>query len=256
MQVRVHKRESLKGALLLVGFPSRGFVGGVAANYVIEDLKMWHIASLYDSRFPPTVVVRDGVAYSPIQFFVSAERCGPDGKCDKLVVCLSEIPIEPELIGEVARAILGWAQTEGVSHVVVLEGMESTQPPEDGKRRRGGAVVRGVRSIASRHRMEKYVGGPFQEGVVSSYASGFLLVANELDLDLIALYIEAKADLPDAAAAAALLGSVNPLLPHLNLDPKPLAQRARQLESTMKSSHDRTGKQIGAMRRSSEFMYQ
>ncbi|MBI2078638.1 MAG: PAC2 family protein, partial [Euryarchaeota archaeon] len=172
MEIRVHKPEDLKGSMLLIGFPSRGLVGGVAANFVIDELKMWQIASLHDPRLPPTMIVRDGVGFSPIQFYVSAERCGPDGTCDKLVACLSEVPFDTNLLGEVAWTIMKWAKDNGVAHVVVLEGVESTTPGKpaarNGKDR--APMIRGVRSLSSKQQLAKYKIPKVTEGVVSGYA--------------------------------------------------------------------------------------
>lgn len=240
---------------MLIGFPSRGLVGGVAASYVIEELKMWHFASLYDPRLPPTIVARDGTADSPIQFFVSAERCGPDGKCDKLVTCLAEVPIEPELLGDVAWTIVHWAKKSKVSHIVVLEGMESTKLPEDaGRKRRSN--VRGVRSLSSRHKLDKYRVDELKDGVVSSYASAFLLAANALGMDLVAMYVEARAGLPDAHAAARLLKSVDVMLPHMDLEAEILERRSLELEKSMKRTIEQTQDQLTSLRKASEMMYQ
>lgn len=259
MEIQVHKKESLKGSLLLVGFPSRGLVGGVAANFVIDELKMWHFASLYDRRLPPTVSVRDGVAYSPIQFFASAERCGPDGNCDKLVVALSEVPFDPKLLGEVADTIVAWAKREGVEHIVVLEGTEFTHEVAvgNGKKRagRGPPKLRGVRSLASRHKFDKYQVEVVAAGVVSSYAAAFLLAANRHEADLVAFFIESAADFPDAGAAAALLQRVDPMLPHIDFETKRLAKRVKALEANMKSTIQRTKHELASIGRASEMMY-
>lgn len=257
MEIRVHKPEDLKGSMLLIGFPSRGLVGGVAATFVIDELKMWQIASLQDPRLPPTMVIKDGVGYSPIQFYVSAERCGPDGTCDKLVACISEVPFNPELLGEVAWTIVTWAKKEGVAQIVVLEGVESTTPGgAKGNGKSKAPVIRGVRSISSKHSLTKYKIPKVPEGVVSGYASAFLLAANALDVDLVTLFIEARADLPDAHAAAFLLKVVDPMLPHIDFESKRLEARAVQLETDMKRSIKTTTRQLAAMRRTTDLMYQ
>jgi predicted ATP-grasp superfamily ATP-dependent carboligase len=259
MQVRAHRKESIKGSLLVIGFPSRGLVGGVAASYVIEDLKMQHIASIYDPRLPPTMVVRDGVGQSPIQFFSSAETCGPDGSCDKLVTCLSEIPLDSQILGETAWSILKWAKDEGVAHVVVLEGVESTRPlaAKHGTKKSAPSanLIRGVRSRTSKHRLGLYNIDPMGEGLISSYASAFLMAADDLDVDLVALYIEARSDVPDARAAAELLRSVDAMLPNIDFRTQALDDQAVKFEARMRTTLEASKKQLSEMRRTLDMMY-
>jgi predicted ATP-grasp superfamily ATP-dependent carboligase len=256
MEVRVHDPESLDGSLLLIGFPSRGLVGGVAATYVIDDLKMKHIASIYDPRLPPTMVVRQGVGHSPIQFYASAETCGPDGSCDKLIICQSEIPLEQKILGDVAWTILQWAKDEGVRHVVVLEGIDPTRPgPRKNGQKDAAATIRGVRSLTSKHDLKRYHVEPWDEGLLSGYASAFLMAADDLGVDLVALFVEASADLPDARAAATLLRSVDAMLPHIDFRTKELDERALQVEQRMKTTLERNKRHLEEMRRTLEMMY-
>lgn len=253
----MHKRESLAGSLLLLGFPSRGLVGGVAANYVIEDLKMWHVASLYDQRLPPSVVVRDGVADSPIQFFVSAERCGPDGNCDKLVAGMSEIPIEPRILNEVAWAIIRWAKNMRIRHIVVLEGVDAVAKVQSEvvKVPKDGAIL-GARSIRSKVDLKRFGVEAVKESLLSSVAAPFLLAANAEGVDLVALYVQAQERVPDANAAARLLRSVDDMLPHIDFRTDVLEKRAKAIEASMRANTVKQAAQLSAMRRASEMMYQ
>lgn len=258
MKIILHHDEPVKDALLLVGFPSRGLVGGVAANFVIEDLGMRHIGGLYDARFPPTVVVRNGVAHAPIRLFASDAKCGLDGSCDKLVVALSDIPLDPVLLNEVARSIIQWAKDEGIAGTVVLEGIKGNDAlhshnGNDGKKTT--PRIRGVRSLNSKHRFDQKKVEVVKDAMLSSYASSFLLAANELGVDLVGFFIESRSDVQDAQAAVMLLQRVDPLLPNLNFDSREMKRRAGSLESKMKSTIKSSARELKAIRRPNEMMY-
>jgi len=48
---------------LVCGFPGSGFVGKLAVEHLIEELKAKHMADIYSSAFPPQVMIRpDGTA--------------------------------------------------------------------------------------------------------------------------------------------------------------------------------------------------
>ncbi len=48
---------------LVCGFPGSGFVGKLAVDHLIQELKARHLADIYSSAFPPQVMIRpDGTA--------------------------------------------------------------------------------------------------------------------------------------------------------------------------------------------------
>ncbi|MBI2077520.1 MAG: hypothetical protein HYT80_03990, partial [Euryarchaeota archaeon] len=76
------------------------------------------------------------------------------------------------------------------------------------------------------------------------------------EVDLIALFAEARADLPDAHAAAFLIKVVDPMLPHIDFESKRLEAKAVQLEGDMKRAIKTTTRQLAQMRRTNDLMYQ
>ena len=257
MQIILHEKEQVKDALLLVGFPSRGLVGGVAANFVIDDLNMRHIGALYDARLPPTVAVRNGVAHAPIRLFASDTKCGPDGSCDKLVVVLSDIPLEPNLLNDVARTIVQWAKTQGIGATVVLEGIKGNDALHNRNGTNGKKLprIRGVRSLQSKHRFDEQQIEIVHDAMLSSYASAFFLAANELDVDVVGFFIESRTDVQDAQAAVNLLQHVDPLLPNINFDTRQMKRRASTLETQMKGTIKSSARELQAIRKPNEMMY-
>jgi len=53
--------EPLKGAMMVVGFPTHGLVGSVAASYLVHSLDMTLVAYMTSEEFPPTVIMEEGI---------------------------------------------------------------------------------------------------------------------------------------------------------------------------------------------------
>jgi predicted ATP-grasp superfamily ATP-dependent carboligase len=254
MRIVEYGAEDLEGSLLLVAFNSRGLVGPIVSSYVIEQLSMWPVAALVDRRFPPTVVVRDGVGAPPVEFFVSAERCGPDGRCDQLLVMNAEIPLPPELAQEAARAVVAWAHGRGVRHVVTVEGFEF-EGSRDADSEGEGGVLRAVAGANETLTLDA-VGVPaLPDGMITSHASAFLLAGRELGVEIVSVFAEAEEEL-DAAAAAQVLGRIDPLLPNLDLGSDGFMERVEaQGEERRRRSRDQV-RQVKELQRSYRMMYQ
>jgi hypothetical protein len=51
--------RDLKSPPLICGFPGSGYVGKLAIDHLIEELKAKHLADIYSSSFPPQVMIRN-----------------------------------------------------------------------------------------------------------------------------------------------------------------------------------------------------
>ena len=53
----------LRGTFLICGFPGTGFVGKLAVDHLIQELRAKHLADIYSTSFPPQILIRtDGTA--------------------------------------------------------------------------------------------------------------------------------------------------------------------------------------------------
>ena len=73
--------EPLQGAMMVIGFPTHGLVGSVAASYLVHALDMTSVAYMTSDHFPPTVIMEEGVVSAPVRFYVSKLVCGVDRSC-------------------------------------------------------------------------------------------------------------------------------------------------------------------------------
>ena len=72
--------------------------------------------------FPPTVIMEEGVVSAPIRFYASRTSAASTRRCEQLVVAISDIQPPPEMLNDLGRAILDWAETKGIQLVVAVEG--------------------------------------------------------------------------------------------------------------------------------------
>ena len=234
--------EPLKGAMMVVGFPTHGLVGSVAASYLVHALDMSAIAYAIGDSFPPTVIMEEGIVNAPVRIYASKLVCGPDRRCDQLVVALSDIQPTPELLGLLTRSLLDWAESKRIQLVVAVEG----QPVED-ETKQGEARVVAMTNRAAADLLDKY---RFDRanGVVTGFSGGLMLNAIGRALPVVCLVAQAHKEYPDARAAAKVIESINPLVPMLLLDTKPLREKARQIEAEVRKSLAQQRQSISNMR--------
>ena len=245
IRIEETRGEPIHGAMMVVGFPTHGLVGSVAASYLVHTLDMHPVAYMVSEEFPPTVIMEAGVVAAPVRFYASKVVCGVDGRCDQLVVAISDIQPPPSLLGRLGRTLLDWAEAKGVQLVVAVEG----QPVDEEVR--GDARVVAMANRAAAPLLEKY---RFEaaNGVVTGFAGGLLLAAIPRGVPTICLVAQAHKDFPDARAAAKVIESINPLVPMLVLDTKPLREKAQQIEGEVRRNLDAQQRSLTPARRGEE----
>ena len=233
--------DSLAGAMMVVGFPTHGLVGSVSASYLVHTLDMTAVAYMPSEGFPPTVIMEEGVVSAPVRFYASKVVCGVDRSCEQLVVAISDIQPPPELLNHLGRSILDWAEAKGIQLIVAVEG----QPMEEEVR--GDARVVAMANRAAASLLGKYRFEP-ANGVVTGFAGGLLLAAIGRSTPVLCLVAQAHKDYPDARAAAKVIEAINPLVPMLVLDTKPLREKAQEIEAEVRSNLTRQHQSMTAMR--------
>lgn len=233
-------KAPIEHPLVLVGFPSQGLVGGIAADYLIETTEMWLHATVHDDALPPVMTVRKGIALSPIQIYAGSMRCGLDGDCDQLVIVRSDVVPEPTLWSRLADGIVEWAQSKDARLVVCLEGvrMDARDGAFAAPQARSGPRVFGVATPSAGKQLEAAGATPLQESTVSGFSSAVLVRAIERGVDALAMFVETAVDHPDSEASAQFLSRLDKLVPHIPIDPEPLRERAKKLETKIRGDLD------------------
>lgn len=217
--------------MLLVGFPTFGLVGSIAASYLTNSLGMKPFGYIAMDELPPTVVMDDGLVMAPIRLYTTQTVCGIDGKCNQLVVIMSDIQPPLESLTALSRTILDWVEENTVSSTIVLEGHPSKEETD------GEPVVVAMANKSGAGIFEKYNLNR-ANGMITGFTGAMLLESIGRKAPVVCFVAQAHKEYPDANAAAVLLEAVNPLVPLLVIDTKPLRVKAAQIEAEMRRNMD------------------
>lgn len=216
----------LTRALVVIGFPGAGLVGSIATAHLVDSLDLREVGAVVSSDLPPTAIVKDGVARSPIRIYLGDLQCGPGGDCEQLCVVHSDIAPKTGLLTLLAHALITWAKTQGARGVVCLEGFR--------KSGQGGKEEVPVLGIASdqkgRRLLEQLSISALPDGIATGIGGVALYAARSQGLPALCLVAESVANLPDARGAARLLRRLQPLVPLVSIDEEPLYEAARAFE--------------------------
>ncbi len=227
----------LRQALVVVGFPSFGLVGSLATAHLVKSLKLRPVGAVISALFPPTAVVYDGIAASPVRVYLGDLVCGPDGKCEHLCVIHSDIAPQPKTIASLAHALVGWAKAKGAQALVCLEGMkaegvpDSSEPPQ---------VLGVAGDPPMRDLLDKLKVPPLEEGLITGVGGVALYFARAQALPALCLLTETAEGLPNARGAARLLEVLRPMVPLVPIDERPLYETARAFEEAAREQAERS----------------
>jgi uncharacterized protein len=216
--------------MLVVGFPTIGLVGTIAAHHLMSTMKLEHIGSIYSRDFQPTAVIHDYIPAPPVNIFAGEEKCGPEGTCDQIIIVESEFLPAPGTLKPLGDALIEWSDKKKITLTTVLEGMVQIKPDDE-------VQIFGVGSTEhARNVLDKYKVEKLEQGMVSGISGVMLYEGERLNKDVVCLLAETHIDYPDARGAAELLTTLNHLLPQMKIDPEPLLDQAEEIEKRIKES--------------------
>jgi len=219
------------GAVMLTCFPSAGLAPTVAGHYILQTLKLPRIGSFTSEDFPPLAVIQGGRVNPPVRAY---------GRKD-LVLVLSEFPLSPGMINPLAIAILGAAAQLKTGRILGLEGVvphpfetEETEgtPPEEMVWYAGSGTSEGLPP-------EYKAAGvrPMTDGVIGGVSGALLVESIGLRMPVGALLVSATdAGYPDHRAAAKVIEVIDQLLPHVQIDTRPLRTQAEMIERALRAA--------------------
>jgi hypothetical protein len=111
----------LTNPVLIEGLPGIGFVGKLAADHMVEELKAKKVAELYSHHFPHQILInKDGsIRMLNNELYIFKD---PNKKNDLIVLVGDVQPMTPESQYEVMNVILNFAEEHGVKQVLTLGG--------------------------------------------------------------------------------------------------------------------------------------
>ena len=246
-KILIEKEVPIDEMTLITGFPGVGLASTIAANFIIDSLKMERVGYMISEKLPPAAVVQEGVPLYPVRIY----------RHDFLLVLLSDFAIPIQLSTIMSDTILNWnGSTKKFKAIISLEALLA-EPTEEQKE----IKILGVGSTDSaRAWLKKSAIETFDHGWITGVSGLLLSEGNRLGRDVACLLTEANAMYPDARSAAKLVETVDKLLPEIQIDLKPLYEQAEKIEENIKSQMEKAkdllaARQVPASRMSKNYMY-
>ena len=221
------------GGVVVSAFPSAGLATIVAGHYILRALQLPRIGRFESPEQAPIAVVQGGEVNPTIRVY---------GRPD-LALVLSEFPPTPGQANAAARAILENAERRKARAIVCLEGVvphpeeeeaapDATPPPDEhvwvAYSRKDPAFVKWFEGAKAR---------TLEEGVIGGVSGALLVQAIGRSVPVGVLLVSAQVaeGLPDHRAGAALIETLDRLLPELKIDTGPLRAQAEQIEKAIRA---------------------
>ncbi len=243
----------LSQSLVVVGFPSVGLVGNLATAHLVLTNKPREIGAVLSPNFPPSSLVSGGISSSPVRIYLTDLVCGLDGVCDQLCIVHSDIVPRPSNIPSLAYSLVTWARDHHARDLVCLEGLKArtTSPGTTPEPKVFGAAS----GTASREALNRLKVPPLEDGLLTGVGGVALYAARALRLPALCLVADSREDFPDARGAAKLLEALQPLVPLVRIDERPLLEKAELLESAYKAQVQRQNLTVKDLSNRADIMY-
>jgi predicted ATP-grasp superfamily ATP-dependent carboligase len=219
------------GAVLLSCFPSGGLAPTVAAHYILQTLKLPRIGALTSEDFPPLAVIQGGRVNPPVRAYGNKD----------LVLVLSEFPLPGSMINPLAAAILDMAGQLKVQGILGLEGVvPHPLEAEEAEEEPAEEMVWYAGSGTSEDLPPKYKAAGVRamgDGVIGGVSGALLVQGIGAPLPIGTLLVSATdVGYPDHRAAAKVIEVIDQLLPHIQIDTKPLRVQAEMIERALRAA--------------------
>ncbi len=223
----VLKKKVNKNVTVIEGFPGIGFVGTIAARYIVEELGMELVGHLESDKIPSVVIVHNSVPCSPIRIYAK----------DDLVVILSELIIPHQFTYELSKILVKWFKEIEAKEVVSMAGTSSESAPlkiiQGQPLKTARRTVSGITTSAELNNKLTELGVKIiTEGTLAGTSSNVLLNCIEHDIPAAILMVEANF-VPDPLAAAPVLEVLNKHL-KLGVNVKKLIEHGKKVEGQFK----------------------
>lgn len=213
------KPIDLEGATTVVGFPTAGLVGSIAASYLTSKLDMEMVGYFSSEKIPPVTAIHDYKPMPPLRVYASKKY--------KLLVILSEIVTPISISNEMAREISKMALKVKSPLVITLGGISMHQDEN---------AVYGISTneelVASLEKKGEI--NRVKEGATTGVA-GLLLTPGMTKAPVLSLLAETMEEQPDPKAASNVLRVLAKLL-GVKIDTAELEAEAKILANATKEA--------------------
>jgi uncharacterized protein len=231
-------KSSDANPLIVLGLPDTGLVGIIAAGQLIETLKLTEIGYVDSDRFQPIVILHNGEVKNPFRIYHG----------DGMILIISEVPTQPNLVNELAKAIVDWSQEKNARLVIALGAVPvpnrtSIDSPEVFSVRIGEKTADIVKKAGMK---------PLEEGILVGPVASLLWQCKKKNIPIISLLAQSFPDYPDPGAAAAVLESLSKIIGK-KIDVKELMEKAQEIRVKTRDLMKQTGKTMQEMGKGREY---
>jgi uncharacterized protein len=221
MKLILHKKP--KNPTIIEGFPGFGLIGTIATEFLLEHLQTEKIGIVEMDEIPAMIAIHQNKVIEPISLHYNKKHN---------IVLVHAINIGKNMGWKVAEIIAELATELKAKQIVSLEGVGS--PTAEGGRifyyaTDNGAVSKKLEGTAN----------PLMEGIIVGVTGA--LLAKHIKTPVVALFAEAKSNMPDSKAAADIIKALDSYT-GLDVDPSPLLKQAEMFEKKLKGLVKKTEK--------------
>ena len=196
-----------KNVTIIEGFPGFGLIGTIAIEFLMDHLETEKIGVVEMEEIPAMIAIHQNKVVEPISIHYNKEYN---------LVLIHAINTGKNLGWKLAEVITSLSKELNAKAIISLEGVGSPNP--DAGRvffysNKNHTVTKKLEGVAS----------PLMEGIIVG-ATGALL-AKDMKIPVLALFAEAKSNMPDSKAAAEIIKALDAYT-GLKVDPKPLLKQA------------------------------
>jgi len=238
--VEIEKLQGLKNPVLIEGLPGIGFVGKLAAEYMVETLKAKKVAEIYSHHFPHQVLMEKEGTLKMLKNEIHLYK-DPKKKRDLLVLIGDVQPASPEAQYEVINCILDYMSANGINDVITLGGYSTGKMTEKPK---VFAAVSDVSEIGK----YKNIGVVFgeTEGAIIGAAGLLIGLGKMRGIKGVCFMGETHGSYIDHRSAQRMIEILNKLL-GLKIDTSKLTEKAKESEKIIRKIEEETNKAKQAM---------
>ena len=205
-----------KNVTIVEGFPGFGLIGTIATEFLMEHLETEKIGIVEMEEIPAMIAIHDNKVIEPISFHYNKKNN---------IVLVHAINVGKDLGWKLADMIDQLAKELSAKEIISLEGVGSPNAE-------GGRIFYYATKNGSASKKLDGVANPLNEGIIVGVTGA--LLARSISTPLIALFAEARGNLPDSKAAAHIIEALDAYT-GLDVDSKPLLKQAQLFEKKLKS---------------------
>jgi uncharacterized protein len=208
------KSMNLKGFTLIEGFPGLGLSGTIGTKYIVEKLKFEQIGFMDSRFFMPIIRIQNGIPMHPLRLYAN--------KKNKIVIALAEQIIPQEVSTIVAKELVDWIKSKGITSVISTSGINTSSPTK---------VYAFASDENSKKLIKKHKIKLIETGITSGVTAMIMLYLKDNKITAFCLLGNSKTS-ADYRGAAELIKAIS-VLTGLKVDVVPLIKEAKVMEDVL-----------------------